>query len=1709
MRPQCRVSTPTFPWGIIILFTIALSASVRAADCASPPSGLVSWWQCESNAYDRVGTNAGTWVGAATFAPGRVGQAFSFDGSRYVSIPSATNLSFSGYTPMSLELWVYRTGSAATMHILGKRGGCYWGDLQYQMSFDSAYGLTFIGDLNAPWVSTGQVLPLNTWQHLAVTYDGTNFVFYINGNVATTVAGYLGPTNTAPLEIGNSGDCAPFVGLIDEVSFYNRALAASEVQAIYNAVSAGKCTAVVAPEISTQPADQTVVAGSNATLSVTATGMPTPAYQWLFGGTNLAGATGASLTLINVQSALAGDYSVLLTNSGGSITSDVATLTVVASAPILGSQPMSAAAFPGFAAQLSVAAAGTEPLSCQWQFYGTNLPGVTDAQLTIGNWQSTNAGPYRVIVSNSLGTNTSDEATLAPSPVASWGGSVVGTMPLPIAVTNAVAVSAGAQHSLVLRRDGTVVAWGAADQTDLPPGLADVVAIAAGSDHSMALKGDGTVAAWGTNTAGQTAIPANLSNVVAIAAGASHNLALKAGGTLAAWGLNTSGQSTVPYWLSNNVVAIGAGRNHSLALRADGKVFAWGNNAYGQTNVPANLADVVAIAVGAYHNLALRSDGTVAAWGFSFSGQTNVPAGLSNAIAIGAGGFHSLAVKSDGTLVAWGAGTNGPSGDPTIYPQLGQSFIPPTVTNVVAATGGDAHTLALVADGPPFITAPATASQTGYRGHRLVFRTAATGARPLSYQWQFNGADIPGATGQLLVLDSATNSGNYRVVVTNALGTATNRDCALTLLDSPPSVVSQPVGQSVYLGAQALLQVTADGSGPLYYQWRLNGTNIPGATTSSLSLNHLLASQAGSYSVVISNAFGTVSSAKAAVPVVQTVAWGAGTNYSGSPNAGQSMVPAGLNNAVSIAGGGYHSLAVKSDGGVVAWGAGTNNLGSPPNYGQSMLPASLPAVMGVAGGLYHTLAVRTDGLVAAWGAGTTYSGGPNYGQCLVPAGLSNVVAVAAGDNHSVALKRDGNVSVWGYPSVVTNVPTTATNVIAIASRANHALALRTDGSMVHWGSQNTLPPQPYDYVAIAAGVNHCLGLRSNGTVVSWGGQYPVPSGLSNVVDIAAGYDHSLALRSDGTVVTWGATSYGRNLVPAGLTNVIGIACGLFHSLAVLGDGSPVIKRPPMDCSAYVGAAASFSLQALGAQTLRYQWQFNGTDIPGATDASLTLTNVEATNAGSYRVVVTNMYCSVTSSVAALTVLVPLGDALDAPGLVWSTSGNAAWASESGITHDGVDAAQSGFITDNQSSSVQTTVNGPGTVSFWWKVSSEEWFDYLTFYIDGVQEAVIAGEVDWQQRTFPAGAGSHTLRWTYAKDVSVSAGADAAWLDQVSYIVNPPVITQQPVSQHGTMGATTVLGVAASGAPPLSSQWLKDGTNVNGATDTSFVITDATRRDSGLYQAVVTNPGGSTPSSNATLIVRSPQKLGSPLPGPGGAWALTAGDADGRPLLPSDLANFQVQATTNFVDWVALLNSLTVTNGMLLLVDPDSTNYPYRFYRMIELDDASYVTNPPVASAQPLSQTVPLGAGVMLSVLGLSGPPLRYQWLKDGTNISGATDATLTIPAAARHDSGAYAVVLSNPVGPTLSSNAIVLVRVPEKLSAPQQLADGTFMLTAGDADGSPLWPTDLPGFQAQVSTNVVDWVALPDSLTLTNGLLLLRDSYSTNYPARFYRILEP
>jgi endonuclease/exonuclease/phosphatase family metal-dependent hydrolase len=126
------------------------------------------------------------------------------------------------------------------------------------------------------------------------------------------------------------------------------------------------------------------------------------------------------------------------------------------------------------------------------------------------------------------------------------------------------------------------------------------------------------------------------------------------------------------------------------------------------------------------------------------------------------------------------------------------------------------------------------------------------------------------------------------------------------------------------------------------------------------------------------------------------------------------------------------------------------------------------------------------------------------------------------------------------------------------------------------------------------------------------------------------------------------------------------------------------------------------------------------------------------------------------------------EAVDACDLAWSFGGNAPWIFQTDVTHDGQDAAASGTLTDSQESWMQTTVAGPGSLSFYWKVHSEANWDFLEFWINGVRIHRISGDVDWQMQTYEFGDGDHLLRWRYMKDGSVSVGADRGWVDAVTW-----------------------------------------------------------------------------------------------------------------------------------------------------------------------------------------------------------------------------------------------------------------------------------------------------------------------------------------------------
>ena len=210
--------------------------------------GVVSWWPGDGYADDIINDNAGTLRGSATFAPGQIDQAFSVDGNAgsFVEVPDAPNLNFSPTSPISVDLWAFRNTAAPAQHLLGKRHDCgYSGfDINYQMGFDSRDGAGLFFGAHQGGVTTGVDLPLATWTHLAATFDGTTFRFFIDGQPAGVGYGTLGLEFAVPLTIGTSGTCHEagqgFSGSIDDVELYDRALTPSEIEAIYQAGRSGR-----------------------------------------------------------------------------------------------------------------------------------------------------------------------------------------------------------------------------------------------------------------------------------------------------------------------------------------------------------------------------------------------------------------------------------------------------------------------------------------------------------------------------------------------------------------------------------------------------------------------------------------------------------------------------------------------------------------------------------------------------------------------------------------------------------------------------------------------------------------------------------------------------------------------------------------------------------------------------------------------------------------------------------------------------------------------------------------------------------------------------------------------------------------------------------------------------------------------------------------------------------------------------------------------------------------------------------------------------------------------------------------------------------------------------------------------------------------------------------------------------------------------------
>lgn len=301
-------------------------------------------------------------------------------------------------------------------------------------------------------------------------------------------------------------------------------------------------------------------------------------------------------------------------------------------------------------------------------------------------------------------------------------------------LTGIIDISGGYYHTVGLKSDSTVWTWGANGYGQLGDGtvaerhtpvqvhgeggsefLDDIVSVAGGEFHTLALKSDGTVWAWGWNHSGQLGDNTTTDSYTP---------------------LQVHGEGDVGYL--TEVKAIAAGENHSLALNADGTVWAWGSNINGQlgdgrtydryTPVQVHgeddlgvLTEILLIAAGQDHSMALKSDGSVWAWGFNMNGQlgdsTTISSYapvhvhgesgigyLSDVMELSAGGSHSIAMSNDGNVWVWGANRWGQLGSSSItdkcYPIRvhGEGDVGYLIF-VLAVIGGASHTVALKPDG--------------------------------------------------------------------------------------------------------------------------------------------------------------------------------------------------------------------------------------------------------------------------------------------------------------------------------------------------------------------------------------------------------------------------------------------------------------------------------------------------------------------------------------------------------------------------------------------------------------------------------------------------------------------------------------------------------------------------------------------------------------------------------------------------------------------------------------------------------------------------------------------------------------------------------------------------------------------------------------------------------------------------------------------------
>ncbi len=640
--------------------------------------------------------------------------------------------------------------------------------------------------------------------------------------------------------------------------------------------------AVTAPAITSQPQDEPAAVGSNASFSVKVVGAPPLSFRWyragkeLTDGGRISGATTASLTIAKVEAGDADSYFVVVSNEYGKATSEAAVLTV-GLPPVITAQPQDESVAEGGAANFSVKATGTAPLSYQWLKDGSKLgddlriSGAATAFLTISKVQPSDVGKYTVLVSNPFGSVPSEAAVLA-----------VGLPP---------AITAQPQDQTIV--EGTAASFSVKATGTAPLGFQ-------WAKDGIKLSDDLRIS--GAGTAMLTISKVQPSDVGKYTVQVSNPF----GSKLSDVALLTVGLSP-DITVQPQDQAIAEGGTANFSVKATGTVplsFQWTKDGIklsddlrisGATTALLTISKAQPSDVGKYTVLVSNPFGSIS------SEVALLTVGLPPTItaqpqdqSVAEGGTANFSVKATGTAplsFQWLRDGNKLGDDlrisgantPLLTISRVQSSDVAKYTVLVSNPFGSALSdAALLTVGlPPAITTQPQ-DQTIAEGGTANFGARATGTVPLSFQWLKDGNKlgddlrVSGAMTALLTISKAqpSDQGKYTVLVDNRFGSILS-EVAVLRVGVPPNITVQPEGQTGAPGGTATFSVTATGTAPLSYQWRKDGSDltdnarISGATTATLNISNLQASDAGLYTVEVSNPFGARTSLAAAL-VLQT-----------------------------------------------------------------------------------------------------------------------------------------------------------------------------------------------------------------------------------------------------------------------------------------------------------------------------------------------------------------------------------------------------------------------------------------------------------------------------------------------------------------------------------------------------------------------------------------------------------------------------------------------------------------------------------------------------------------------------------------------------------------------------------------------------------------------------------------------------------------------